>query len=60
MSILNYKDKNGVKKQLSQLTIATITTQQIIDLVYPVGSYYWSANATSPKTIWGGMATNKR
>lgn len=26
----------------------------IVDLVYPVGSYYWSSNATSPSTLFGG------
>ena len=27
----------------------------IVDLVYPVGSYYWSSNATSPSTLFGGV-----
>lgn len=26
----------------------------IIDMVYPVGSYYWSSNATNPGSIFGG------
>lgn len=26
----------------------------IVDLVYPVGSYYWSSNATSPSELFGG------
>lgn len=26
----------------------------IIDMVYPVGSYYWSSNATNPSSIFGG------
>ena len=44
MSILNYKDKNGVKKQLSQLTVSYVTREQIIDACYPVGSIYMSVN----------------
>lgn len=26
----------------------------IIDMVYPVGSYYWSSNVTNPSSIFGG------
>ena len=26
----------------------------IIDIIYPVGSYYWSSNATSPSELFGG------
>lgn len=26
----------------------------LVDLVYPVGSYYWSSNSTNPGTIFGG------
>lgn len=32
-------------------TIPTIT--QILNLVYPVGSYYWSSDSTNPATIFG-------
>lgn len=60
MSTLNYKDKSGNTKQLSQLTIATISKEQILNMVYPIGTYYWSSVATSPAiTLRGGMAANK-
>lgn len=28
--------------------------RSIVDMVYPVGSYYWSSNATNPSSIFGG------
>lgn len=28
--------------------------QQIRDIAHPVGSYYWSSDATSPATLFGG------
>lgn len=30
------------------------STKSIVDLVYPVGSYYWSSNATNPSELFGG------
>lgn len=27
----------------------------LLDFIYPVGSYYWSANATSPDILFGGI-----
>lgn len=32
----------------------TFTTKDIVDLVYPVGSIYMSAESTSPAEKWGG------
>ena len=29
------------------------TNASIIDLIYPVGSYYWNSNSTSPATLFG-------
>lgn len=29
----------------------------IVDLIYPVGSYYWSSSSTSPDTLFGGTWT---
>lgn len=29
------------------------TNTSIIDLIYPVGSYYWNSNSTSPATLFG-------
>lgn len=31
-----------------------VTKQQLIDLIYPIGSYYMSANATDPGILFGG------
>ena len=33
---------------------SNITMEQILDLVYPVGSIYISENSTSPETLFGG------
>lgn len=53
MSILKYKNKKNETKELSQVTIATVTKEQIIDTVYPVGSIYTSVNPIDPATLWG-------
>lgn len=29
------------------------TNTSIVDLIYPVGSYYWNSNSTSPATLFG-------
>lgn len=34
-----------------------VGTQTILDLVYPVGSLYWSRNSTDPGTLFGGTWT---
>lgn len=31
-----------------------VTKQSLIDLVYPVGSFYMSSSSTSPATLFGG------
>lgn len=36
------------------LTIGYSTKSEIVDLVYPVGSLYWSSKPTSPATLFGG------
>lgn len=28
--------------------------RSIVDMIYPIGSYYWSSNATNPSSIFGG------
>ena len=38
--------------KLSSISVATNTT--LLDLIYPVGAIYWSANSTSPATLFGG------
>ena len=32
-----------------------IASKNIFDLIYPVGSYYWSKNSTSPNELFGGV-----
>lgn len=31
-----------------------VSQSNLVDLVYPVGSYYWSSNSTNPSTLFGG------
>ena len=33
---------------------SALNIKDIINIVYPVGSYYWSSNATSPSELFGG------
>lgn len=35
-------------------TFGGMTVSQFVDMIYPVGSIYMSANATSPETLFGG------
>ena len=35
-------------------TFGGMTVSQFVDMIYPVGSIYMSANATSPATLFGG------
>ena len=35
-------------------TFGGMTVGQFVDMIYPVGSIYMSANATSPETLFGG------
>lgn len=43
--------ENGNPKQCSE---TLKSNQEIIDLIYPVGSVYISVNSTSPQTLFGG------
>lgn len=36
---------------------SAVSTSEIVDLIYPVGSIYMSANSTSPATLFGGSWT---
>lgn len=45
----------GYLKKVSdnQKAIENLKTA-VFDMIYPVGSYYWSSNATNPSSIFGG------
>lgn len=46
---------------MAQLKSLTINGKDIIDLIYPVGSFYMSTESTPPpRAIWGNMGANKR
>lgn len=32
----------------------SITIEKILDIVYPVGCYYWSKSSTNPASLFGG------
>ena len=38
-------------------TFGGMTVSQFVEMIYPVGSIYMSANATSPETLFGGTWT---
>lgn len=44
----------GVLDLLPEITVPNNSSEtNIIDLIYPVGSYYWNSNSTSPATLFG-------
>lgn len=49
-------NKPSIPSKTSDLTNDSgfISQSNLVDLVYPVGSYYWSSNSTSPSTLFGG------
>lgn len=44
----------GEAPALNAVTFGGMTVAQFVDMIYPVGSIYMSANATSPETLFGG------
>ena len=44
----------GEAPKINAGTFGGMTVSQFIDMIYPVGSIYMSANATSPETLFGG------
>lgn len=44
-------DANG------NVEVSTIDVSSIVDIIYPVGSLYWSKNPTNPATLFGGTWT---
>nr|DAM44473.1 MAG TPA: protein of unknown function DUF859 [Caudoviricetes sp.] len=45
---------------MAQLKSLTINGKDIIDLIYPVGSFYMSTESAPPRAIWRNMGANKR
>ena len=45
------------KLNLSSLSNSTDFKDMLVNLVYPIGSYYWSSNNTSPQSFLGGIWT---
>ena len=52
-------NKPTIPSKTSDLTNDSgfVSQSNLVDLVYPVGSYYWSSNSTSPSTLFGGTWT---
>ena len=44
----------GAAPTINAATFGGMTVNQFVDMIYPVGSIYMSANATSPETLFGG------
>ena len=44
----------GAAPTINAGTFGGMTVNQFVDMIYPVGSIYMSANATSPETLFGG------
>lgn len=44
----------GAAPTINAGTFGGMTVGQFVDMIYPVGSIYMSANATSPETLFGG------
>ena len=44
----------GAAPTINAGTFGGMTVNQFVDIIYPVGSIYMSANATSPETLFGG------
>lgn len=41
-------DANG------NVEVSTVDVSSIVDIIYPIGSLYWSKNSTDPATLFGG------
>lgn len=46
--------KAGTSNQLLYNDKEVILKENFLNLVYPVGSIYWSSNNTNPATLFGG------
>lgn len=43
-----------LKKELLSTYSLSASLQNIVDIIYPIGSYYWSNNSTDPSNLFGG------
>lgn len=49
---------NGVKPDSKgNVDVPQISANEIVNIIYPVGSLYWSKNATDPSELFGGIWT---
>ena len=49
------KSVNGVVAGANgDVTVPQISASEIVNIVYPIGSLYWSKNSTNPTTLFGG------
>ena len=53
---VNFLENNAVYFQYNS-TNNNAFMQQIINMVYPIGTYYWSSSSTSPQDLFGGTWT---
>lgn len=52
------KSVNGKEPDANgNVEVSTVDVSSIVDIIYPVGSLYWSKNPTNPATLFGGTWT---
>lgn len=51
---MKIKINNEVSQNVQDIELGSISLANIIDLIRPVGSLYWSENSTNPSTIYPG------
>ena len=50
-------NKNNIKSNEEISKIKTEFKKDLLEKVYPIGSYYWSSSDISPQTLFGGIQT---
>lgn len=51
---MKIKINNEVSQNVQDIELDSISLANIIDLIRPIGSLYWSENSTNPSTIYPG------
>lgn len=51
---MKIKINNEVSQNVQDIELGSISLANIIDLIRPIGSLYWSENSTNPSTIYPG------